>query len=109
MIVARLVAVERLAAGVELGVVDVVAVAAQAVDVALVDDPDVLQAGEPGAALLDRGEVGVGLDDRPRPRRSRRGSTRPGRGRRSRRSAPAPHRPTTARSRRRSTRSGCGS
>ena len=51
MIVARLLAVERLAAGVELGVVDVVAVAAEAVDVALVDDPDVLQAGEPRAAL----------------------------------------------------------
>ncbi len=63
MIVARLLAVERLAAGVEVGVVHVVAVAAQAVDVALVDDPDVLQSGEPRAALLDRGEVGVGLDD----------------------------------------------
>ena len=57
------VAVERRAAGVELGVGDVVAVAAQAVDVALVDHPDVLQAGQPRAALLDRGEVGVGLDD----------------------------------------------
>ncbi len=57
------VAVERRTAGVELGVVDVVAVAAQAVDVALVDHPDVLQAGQPRATLLDRGEVGVGLDD----------------------------------------------
>ena len=43
------VAVEVGATGLELGVVDVVAVAAQAVDVALVDDPDVAQArrGEP--------------------------------------------------------------
>ena len=56
---ARLVAVERRAARLELGVVDVVAVAAEAVDVAVVDDPHVAQRRQARAALSTDGEVGV--------------------------------------------------
>ena len=63
MTVASDVAVQALAAGGELGVVDVRAVAAQRVDVAVVDDPDVLEPGHAAADPLDGGEVLLGLDD----------------------------------------------